>query len=36
MDLFAFSLAAVSGICFATGVFHLFIGLRRRGGTWNN
>ena len=31
MDLFAFSLAAVSGICFATGVFHLFIGLRRQG-----
>ena len=31
MDFFAITLAAVSGICFATGLFHLFIGLRRRG-----
>lgn len=31
MDIFAISLAAVSGICFGTGVIHLFIGLRRRG-----
>jgi signal transduction histidine kinase len=31
MDIFAFSLAAVSGICLGTGIFHLFIGLRRQG-----
>ena len=31
MDYFSISLAAVSGICFATGLFHLFIGLRRQG-----
>jgi PAS domain S-box-containing protein len=31
MGFFGFSLAAVSGICFVTGLFHLFIGLRRQG-----
>jgi signal transduction histidine kinase len=31
MDPFAISLAVVSGICLGTGLFHLFIGLRRRG-----
>jgi hypothetical protein len=31
MDLFAFSLATISGMCFATAVFHLFISQRRHG-----
>ena len=31
MDLFAISLALVSGMCLGTGLLHLFIGLRRRG-----
>lgn len=31
MGSYAISLAVVSGICFATGLFHLFIGLRRQG-----
>jgi signal transduction histidine kinase len=31
MAPFSLSLAVVSGVCFATGLFHLFIGLRRRG-----
>ena len=31
MEIFAVSLAVVSGICLGTGLIHLFIGLRRPG-----
>jgi hypothetical protein len=31
MDIFAISLAVVSGLCLGTGLLYLFIGLRRRG-----
>ena len=31
MGVFGISLAVISGICLGTGLFHVYIGLRRRG-----